>query len=164
MNRTTHRRTLYGSTVALALFFILVLPADADAIGLYSVIARAAEADIQLVILIPEENTCAESDGVNNRIRFTCNVYYRHPGNATWGRIERRGLIVTDRFIGLVTVTGTNTDEVSMKTPSTRDTSHPLKALHRTVNDKVKSRIATSVCCLKAIVVAARHLIEKYAL
>ncbi len=164
MKRTIYRRTVYGSSVALALFFILVLPADADAIGLYSVIARAAEADIRLVVLIPEENTLAESDGVNNRISFKCDISYRHPGNATWGRIERRGLVVTDRFIGLVTVTGENTDEASLKAPGTRDAPHPLKALHRTVNNKVKSRIAMSVRCLKAIVVAARHLIAEYAL
>lgn len=164
MNSTVDRCTLWMYSVALALIFILVLPADTYAIGLYSVIARAAEADIRLVVLIPEENASLEYGGASNRIRFLCNVNYRLPGDETGGKLERRGLIVTDRFIGLVTVKGNATGKVSISTNAGTDTPRPVLDLRRTVDNRIRRHITMTARCMKTIAVIARHLIAHYAL
>ena len=152
----------YRVAAALVLFLILVLTADADAIGLYSVIARAAVADIHLVVLIPDEDAHIERIGADTRIRFTCEIDYRLPDDAMLFDIERRGLIVTDRYIGLVTVTGNRTSADS--SAASRDTARgcSITSLRRIAEKRVRRFTVPALCCLRAIAAAGRCLIREY--
>jgi hypothetical protein len=159
MNGIVTRGTICGFTAALALIFSPAFTAEAGATGLYSVIARAAEADVRVVVLVPDEDMYSENAVLDNRIRFTCNVDYRIAGSAPWKDRKRRGLIVTDRVIGLVTVMGKRIPQDSSAAGSTKDAPHPFTAIRRIVDKRIKHYSVPAFYCLKALAVAVRKLI-----
>jgi hypothetical protein len=162
MNGTTGKSTVFGCTVVLALILVSALTADVDAIGLYSVIARVAEADVHIVVLVPDEERNNGNGGVNDRIRFTCDINYRLPGNTEHEELERRSLIVTDRFIGLVTVTGNHIPEKPPATAREKDATHPFTAVRRFVGRQIRRYSVPLAWCLKAAMAAAQRLITGY--
>ncbi len=161
MNGTDRKSKVFGSTVVLVLIVVSAFTADVRAIGLYSVIARAAEADVHVVVLMPDEERDNGNGGVNDRIRFTCDINYRIAGNARPGELERRSLIVTDRFIGLVTVTG-NHIPGEPTAASEEDKAHPFTAVRRFVVRHIRRYSVPLAWCLKAASTAAQRLITGY--
>lgn len=162
MNGTVGKGTGFASTVVLVLILVSALTVNVDAISLYSVIARAAEADVHVVVLLPDEERDNGNGGVNDRIRFTCDINYRCPGKTQPREPERRSLIVTDRIIGLVTVTANPVLEEPPATVREKNASHPFTAVRRFVGKRIRRYSVPLAWCLKAVAAAAQRLITGY--
>ncbi len=162
MNGTARNSNVFGCTVVMVLILVSALTADVGAISLYSVIARAAEADVHIVVLLPDEEKDNGKVVVNDRIRFTCDINYRIAGTARHGELERCGLIVTDRFIGLVSVTGNRITEETPAAACEKDEAHPLTAVRRSIGRYIRRYSVPLTWCLKAAMSAAQRLITGY--